>query len=241
MTGPKITVRPIKRASSRLTQYGTWIACCLGRGRRAPLGESDVEQLVEEFGEYRFAGGTLIFRRGDTAARVHVVRKGTIELSREINGRRVALQILQPGDVFGDVPAFLGESEPFDARALEDSTILSLDAATLFTLLQTRPKVARRWFISLAERMAGLQNRLADLLAGGLDSQLSSILLREGTGTGEVRLTQDHLAEMVGAPRTSVQRVLKSLESAGLIKLHYRRISLVDLDGLKALVGESAL
>lgn len=219
-----------------MSQYGTWIACCLGRGRRAPLSEDDVAQLAEEFGEQKFAGGMFVFERGETAARVHVVREGLIELSREINGRRVALQILQPGDVFGDVPAFLGEPEPFDARALEDCTILSLDAAALFTLLQTRPQVAQRWFISLAERMAGLQNRLADLLAGGLDSQLSSILLREGSPSGEVKLTQDHLAEMVGAPRTSVQRVLKTLETNGLIKLHYRRIALLDVAGLEALI-----
>lgn len=239
MSRSRINARPIKRASGRLSQYGTWIACCLGRGPRAPLGDGDVRQLVEEFGEYQFAGGTLVFERGDAAARVHVVRSGSIELSREINGRRVALQILQVGDVFGDVPAFLGEAEPFDARALEDSTVLSLDAEALFELLRTRPYVARRWFISLAERMAGLQDRLADLLAGGLDSQLSSILLREGATSGEVRLTQDHLAEMVGAPRTSVQRVLKSLEAAGVVKLHYRRIALVDLPALRARVGET--
>ena len=104
---------------TRLSQYGTWIACCLSRGRRAPLGESDVDQLVAEFGETLFAGGTFVFRQGDDAAQIHVVRTGSVELSRVINGRRVALQILRPGDVFGDVPAFLGEPEPFDARALE--------------------------------------------------------------------------------------------------------------------------
>lgn len=223
-------------AGGRLSQYGAWIACCLGRGRRAPLGDNDADQLAAEFGESIFAGGTFVFRRGDAAARIHVVRSGAIELSRVVNGRRVALQILRPGDVFGDVPAFLGEPERFDARAMEDSAILSLDGESLFAMLQTRPHVARRWIVSLAERMAGLQERLGDLLAGGLDAQLASVLVREAGHDGEVELTQDHLAEMLGAARTSVQRVLKQLELEGLIEVGYGRIAVVDSAGLSKLV-----
>jgi CRP-like cAMP-binding protein len=224
----------------RLSRYGSWLACCLSRGRTAPLTEGDVEELATEMGEQVVAGGTLVFKRGDPAAQVHVVRTGSVELSRTINGRRVTLQLLHPGDVFGDVPALLGEPEPFDARAVEDSTVLSMDAASLFALLQTRPTVARRWFVSLAERMAGLQNRLVDLLAGGLESQLASLLLREAGTTGDARLTHAHLAELLGVQRSSVQRVLKSLEAAGLIELHYRRIELVDRPGLLSLVEEEA-
>ncbi len=74
-----------------------------------------------------------------------------------------------------DVPALLGDPEPFDARAIEDSSVLSIEADGLFELLQTRPLVARRWITSLAERMAGLQGRLVELRAGGLESQLASI------------------------------------------------------------------
>ncbi len=227
----------LSSVGTRLSDYGTWIACCLGRGRRAPLGGSDVDQLAAELGESTFAGGTFVFRSGDVAARIHVVRTGTIELSRVVNERRVALQILRPGDVFGDVPAFLGEPEPFDARALEDCAILSLEASSLFELLQTRPHIAARWFVSLAERMAGLQQRLGDLLAGGLDAQLASVLLREGAEDGRVDLTQDQLAEMLGAARTSIQRVLKQLEHDGLVELGYRRIEVLDAPGLAALLN----
>ena len=228
------------RAGALVSQSASWIACCLGRGQRAPLGTGDVDELVDCFGESQFAGGTFVFRSGDPAARIHVVRTGTVELSRVINGRRVALQILRAGDVFGDVPAFLGEPEPFDARAIEDCAILSLGAEELFDMLRTRPRVAQRWFVSLAERMAGLQNRLGDLLAGGLEAQLASVLLRESNHKNQIILTQDQLAEMLGAARTSVQRVLKQLEQDGLIELGYRRIEVIDAPGLTLLAGASA-
>ena len=187
-------------------------------------------------GEARVAGGTFVFKRGDRAARVHIVRTGSIELSKVINGRRVTLQRLRPGDVFGDVPAFLGREEPFDARAVRDSTVLSLEASALFDLLTTRPGVARRWFMSMAERMAGLQDRLDDLLAGSLESQLASLLLREAGSTGDVSITHAHLADLLGVQRSSVQRVLKSMESAKSIRLSYRRIEVVDRPALEALL-----
>jgi len=203
------------------------------------LGEGDVEMLTQEMGEQSYAGGTFVFRQGEAAAMVHIVRTGSVELSRTVKGRRVTLQVLRPGDVFGDVPVFLGEPEPFDARAIEDCTLLQLDSAALYHLLQTRPLVARRWFVSLAERMAGLQGRLVDLLAGGIEAQLTSILLREADECGRVWATQGSLAGMLGVQRSSVQRVLKLLESAGLIELHYRCIDLVDRGGLVSLLEES--
>ena len=220
-------------------RFGAWLALCLGRGPKAPLGTNDVALLAEEMGVSSYAGGMFVCRRGETAARVHVVRSGTVALTRDINGRQVTLQTLRPGDVFGDVAAILGEAEVFDARAVEDSTVLSLDTEALFALLQTRPLIARRWFLSLAERMAGLQNRLIDLLAGGLEAQLASILLRETDESGKVRTTQGSLASMLGVQRSSVQRVLKELEAAQLIELHYRCIDLVDRGGLVSLLEGS--
>lgn len=224
--------------STMLHRLGWWIALCLSRGREAPLSKSDVKLLVDEMGEASYAGGTFVFRQDEAAAKVHVVRTGIVELSREVNGRRVTLQILRPGDVFGDVPAFLGEPEVFDARALEDCTVLSLEADELFTLLQTRPLIARRWFVSMAERMAGLQDRLVDLLAGGIEAQLASILLREADDKDRVRTTQGTLAAMLGVQRSSVQRVLKQLEAANLIGLRYRCIDIIDRSGLVSLLED---
>ncbi len=223
----------------RISQVATWLACCLGRGARAPIGQDDIAVLIAEVGEQTHAGGTFVFREGDAAARIHILRAGQVELSRMIGGRRVVLQILQPGDVFGDVPALLGEPEPFDARAVIDSSLLSLDTAELFRLLATRPRLTHRWMVSLAERMSGLQTRLIDLLAGGLEAQVATYLLRAAGSTGRVEISQAQLASMLGAQRTSVQRVLKNLEDAGLVEVGYRRVELIDAAGLASLLRDA--
>ncbi len=219
-----------------LHRYGSWVACCLSRGSRAPLNPKDITELIDELGERRVAGGMYVFRQGDAAAKVHIVRSGRIELSRTVGRRHVILQELSSGDVFGDVPAFLGEPEPFDARVVEDAVILTLDMPALQALLQTRPLVAQRWFISLAERMSGMQQRLIGLLASGLEAQLAGLLLSEAGTCETVSITQSRLADLLGAQRSSVQRVLKNLESLGLIESRYRKITIVDEAGLLALV-----
>lgn len=212
-------------------RHSAWIARCLGRGDLAPLSPDDIDELAQELGEKRYAGGTFLSRTGEAPAKVHVVRSGSVELSRELHGRRAVLQILRPGDVFGDVPLFVRMTEPFDARAIEDCVVLSIDSLRLFDLLERRPRLARRWLVSMATRMAQVQMRLVDLLAGGIEAQVSSVLVRE-TEQGVVRLSQAMLAELIGARRSSVNRVLKGLEDRGLVRLRYRYVEVLDPAGL---------
>lgn len=215
-------------------RHAAWIARCLGRGELAPLGPDDIDALAGELDESRHAGGTKVFTRGEVGARVFIVREGTIELTRSMHGRQIVLQLLRPGDVFGDIPLIARMPLPFDARALTDAVVLSIDSDTLWCILEQRPRLARRWMVSIALRMAEVQARLIDLLAGGLPAQLASVLVREAE-RGTVALSQQVLAELVGGRRTSVNRVLKDLEARGLIALHYRQVEILDPGGLTAL------
>jgi CRP-like cAMP-binding protein len=93
--------------------------------------------------------------------------------------------------------------------------------------------------VSIALRMAEVQARLVDLLAGGLQAQLASLLVREAE-QGRVRLSQQVLAALVGGRRTSVNGVLKDLEARRLIKLRYRQVEILDAVGLTSLAGAAA-
>lgn len=217
-------------------RHAAWIARCLGRGELAPLGTDDIAELAAVLGEDRYPAGTTIFTMGQTPARVHIIRRGAVELSRELRGRRVVLQILRPGDVLGDVPLFIRMTEPFDAVALDDSLILSIDSLTLRRLLEERPRLSWRWLVSVSERMAVTQARLVELLAGGLEAQVASVLVRQAED-GVVHLRQNVLAELVGGRRPSVNRVLKHLEAQQLLRLRYGSIEILDEAGLAVAAG----
>lgn len=144
--------------------------------------------LAAALTERRYPAGAPIFRRGELPATVHIVRHGTVVLSWELAGRSVILQIVRPGDVFGDVPLFVRMTEPFDAVTLEDTLLLSVDSVTLSRLLESRPRLSHRWLFSIAQRMAQVQARLTDLLAGGMVAQVASFLVRHAEH-GQVNLS----------------------------------------------------
>src|SRR5205823_9785717 len=118
-----------------------------------------------------------VFRMGQAPTRVHIVRSGTIELSRTLKGRRIAIQILRRGDVLGDISLFLRMAVPWDAVALEDSLILSIDSLSLHRLLEQRPRLAWRWLHSVSAHVADFWFRVVELLAGDLAAQVAAVLL----------------------------------------------------------------
>ena len=215
------------------TDLVAWLGSCLGQGKLAPLSCHDLEELAAHLVESAYAGGTRIYERHQLPDRVHILRSGTVELARDLGGRRVVVQLLRPGAVFGDIPLFLRTGEPTEARTAEDSTVLSIDSLTLFTMLGQKPNLARRWLVSVAGRMADMQDRVGDLLAGSLDRQVASWLLREAADEG-VNVSQQTLARLLGARRTSVNQSLRRLEQMGLVETGYRRVTVVDAELLRS-------
>jgi CRP-like cAMP-binding protein len=217
-------------------QHAEWIAQQLGRPELAPLGPDDIAELAGLLQEERYPTGTTVFRTGDPPNRVGIIRRGVVELSRELNGRRVVLQILRPGDAVGDIGIFLRITAPYDGVALEDTLILTIEALRFHRLLEERPRIAMRWLNSVSSRLVSYQTRLTEVLAGGLEAQIASVLVRRAD-RGVVKLSQSSLAELVGGRRTSVNRVLKRLEDQNLVRVRYGQVELVDEARLALVAG----
>ena len=217
-------------------RQAAWISEWLTPGELAPLGAEDVRALAAILQEDHYPDGATVFKLGDAPTRINIVRSGAIELSRHVRGRRIVLQILRPGDVFGDVSLFLRMRVPWDAVALEDSVIYSFDSVSLYRLLEQRPRLAWAWLHSVSARVAGFWFRVAELLAGGLEAQVASVLVRRAED-GVLHLSQGSLAELIGHPRTSINRVLKSLEGQGLVRVSYGQVEILDEPGLVKVAG----
>ena len=218
------------------SRHAAWIAQWLGPGDLAPLAPDDIEALAALLREDPYPAGASVFKMGQAPTRVQIVRSGAIELSRTLKGRRIAIQILRRGDVLGDVSLFLRMAVPWDAVALEDSVILSIDSLSLHRLLEQRPRLAWRWLHSVSTRVADFWFRVVEILAGGLEAQVASVLIRRAEH-GVVHLSQNSLAELVGARRTSVNRVLKGLEAQGLVEVRYGQVEILDVAALSKATG----
>jgi CRP/FNR family transcriptional regulator, cAMP and macrophage regulator len=215
-----------------------WLARCVGRGDLAPFDATDIEELTRVIGLRHVAAGTLLLRDGEPVQHIGIVVDGTVALSKRRNGRRATLQILHPGDVYGDIPLLCASVAPFDARSLTDAAVIHIPADRLWQWLHTRPHVCRRLLFSLASRLAGTQQRLLELTSGGLTRQVATLLLDETqTRPGTIGLSQATIAELLGTTRPSVNRTLRALEADGLVALSYRRIEVTDPAGLRRVAG----
>lgn len=216
--------------------HAQWIAEHLGRPELAPLEVDDISELGPLLRENHFAAGETVFRTGEPPTRIGIVRRGAVELSLDLNGRRVVLQILRPGDALGDLGLFLRMTAPYDATAVENTLILTIDSVRFHRLLEQRPRLAMRWLNSLSDRLVNYQGRLMEVLAGSLEAQIATVLVHRAD-RGVVKLSQSNLAELVGGRRTSVNRVLKRLEDQNLVRVHYGQVQLVDEVGLALVAG----
>lgn len=206
-----------------------WIARCLGRGELAPLSNRDVELLARSIEPRRINAGERLFAQGDRAHMVWIVRGGEIELAvKSAKGRRTVVQVLHAQDVVGDVEMLLGTPHVYGAwGGAEGAAVLGLRRKDFDAMVAGQPRIARRWLGSLAARLERSQRRISSLLDGDLRRRAADLLLQEAEGD-TVRLPQATLAELIGVRRPSLNRVLKELESEGIIALAYRRISIRD-------------
>lgn len=206
---------------------------CEGRGDLSVFSAAELDELGARLGVREVAAGAPLMADLAPVERVGFILDGRVELTARRGSRRVVVQVLQPGDVYGDIPFLCDDVPPFAARALTDAAVVEMDPDTFWSLLKARPGVARRLLLSVASRLQRMQNRLLELTAGDLHQQVAALLLDETGGrAGSVRLSQATLAQLLGATRPSVNRSLRELEEAGVVQLGYRRIDVSDAAGL---------
>ncbi|WP_306371270.1 Crp/Fnr family transcriptional regulator [Nocardiopsis sp. CC223A] len=212
-------------------QQAAWVARCVGRGSTAPLTAHDVTALASILRRRTVPRSGVVFGAGDDGTGVWIVRTGQVELSAGSGRERVVVQILKPGDVDGDIPLLLGMPMPYTGHALEDVELLELGPEGFEHLLATHPAIARRWLSSVAERLNTSHMRILGLLGKSLPQQTARLLLDEAD-RGVVALPQRTLAAMLGVRRPSLNKVLKEFEKAGLVRVRYAAIDLIDRPGL---------
>jgi CRP-like cAMP-binding protein len=221
-----------------MLRHAAWLARSLGRGDLAPFTEDDIRELAESIGLRRVEPGTLLLEQGKRVQFIAVVERGDVGLYHRSGLRRVMLQRLHEGDVLGDVPYFCRTASPFSARSLSEVDLLHLDDDVLTRLLYTHPAITQRFLYSLATRLERMQRRLLELTQRDLRGQVATLLLNETDGhAGEIQLPQATLAELLGATRPSVNQVLKRLQAEGLVRLAYRRVEVLDPEGLRRAVS----
>jgi CRP/FNR family cyclic AMP-dependent transcriptional regulator len=209
----------------------------------AALDDEAAEALRATMSRVEVPRGEAVFHEGDPGDRLYVIIEGKIKLGRASgDGRENLLAVLGPGEMFGELSLFDPGRRNATGTAVADSVLIGLGNDDLDQWLRGRPDVARHLLRSLARRLRRTNEALADLVFSDVPGRVAKALLdlseRFGRPTDDgLRvahdLTQEELAQLVGASRETVNKALADFASRGWLRLEARAVVLLDIDRLR--------
>jgi CRP/FNR family transcriptional regulator, cyclic AMP receptor protein len=209
----------------------------------AALDEQAAEELRTSMVEYFLPRGESLFAEGDPGDRLYLIVDGKIKLGATSgDGRETLLAILGPGDMFGELSLFDPGPRTATATALTDAHLAGLGHTELEPWLTSRPEVAWALLRALARRLRRTNEAMADLVFSDVPGRVAKALLDLSSKFGEPQddgsvhvvhdMTQEELAQLVGASRETVNKALADFQNRGWLRLEQRGVDLLDLDRL---------
>ena len=208
------------------------------------LAEIAIDELVARSRIERCRRGKTIFRRASPGTAMMAVLRGSVKICTvSRNGKEAVLNVIGPGQVFGEIAVLDGGPRTADAVTLVESDILVLDRRDFLPVVRAHPELAQRLLEVLCGRLRKTSEQLEDAffldMPGRLAKALLSAQMPAATG-GQVQLTQRELGEMIGTARESVNKLLHSWQRAGIVSLRRGAIAIRRPDALQGLAEGDA-
>jgi len=215
--------------------------------RRAPLfaalDDEAGQALLAEMDTTRMERGDVLFREGDPGDSLYVIGEGKIKLGRtSADGRENLVAILGPGEMFGELSLFDPGPRTMTATAVAETQLMGLRNDSLTGLLSGRPEVSKTLLAALAQRLRRTNEQLADLVFTDVPGRVAKALLDLADRFGRPvedgvmvshDLTQEELAQLVGASRETVNKALADFATRGWLKLEARAVRILDVERLQ--------
>ncbi len=193
-----------------------------------------------ELADYR--RGEAVFSEGELGDTLFIVLTGKVKVGRRAaDGRENMLSVMGPADMFGELSLFDPGPRTATATVLTDARVASLAQSSLRPWISDRPEIAEQLLRVLARRLRRTNDALADLIFTDVPGRVAKALLElaERFGTEEPEgtrvhhdLTQEELAQLVGASRETVNKALADFSARGWLRVDSRAVTILDADRL---------
>ncbi|NWG25660.1 MAG: Crp/Fnr family transcriptional regulator [Pseudorhodoplanes sp.] len=202
----------------------------------AGLGDEALNNIANLCSRRQIDGNEVLFQKGDKGDALYGIRRGQIRIETgTAGGGRLTLNIMGPGDVFGEIALLDGQARTADATATEKSELYVLRRDDFLAYLQREPSVSLRLIELLCQRIRWTSERMEEASLLPLNVRLARRLVSLAADFGsEVHISQEQLGQYVGAARESVNRQLQEWRKQGILELGRSRIDILKLDKLTA-------
>jgi CRP/FNR family cyclic AMP-dependent transcriptional regulator len=200
------------------------------------------EALARSLEAVEFPRGHEIFAEGEPGDRLYIILSGKVKIGRRApDGRENLLAVMGPSDMFGELSIFDPGPRTSSVTTVTEVKAVSLDRPALRKWINERPEIAEQLLRVLARRLRRTNNMLADLIftdvPGRVAKELLRLASRFGTQEGGVLrvthdLTQEEIAQLVGASRETVNKALADFAHRGWLRLEGKSVLILEPDRL---------
>lgn len=206
----------------------------------------ELESIKREVVKASLEKGMTLFQKGDHADGCFILVYGLIKLAiPSSSGSDKIVELIRPGQAFGEAMMFLDEPYPFYAEALDSSLILKLPKNALLKLLEQSPAVARQMMTGLSYRLLGFIRNVERHASHNAMQRVVDYLLQVAASqeSNDIRLElkKNVVASLLNLTPETFSRMLHLLSDFNLIKVSGSRIHIECLDTLKNFPSNNAL
>jgi CRP/FNR family cyclic AMP-dependent transcriptional regulator len=211
--------------------------------RNHPLFREFPPAVIEHLGTYMtrrsVRRGATIFAKGDAGTGLMAVLWGSVKISvPTTDGREAVLNIMNPGEIFGEIALLDGQPRTADAVAMNDCELMVIDRRDFIPFLRREPDVALKLIETLCARIRRTSEQVEDVMYLSLPARLAKTLLQLTGAAGprgaqrDVRITQRELSSIIGMSRESTNKQLRIWEKRKLVRLERGGVTLLKPDAL---------
>ncbi len=206
------------------------------------LEAAELEELLALAHVRRCAHGEVLFQKGDPGDSLMAVISGRIKISAlSEGGKEVVLNMLGPGELFGEIALIDGRERSADASAMQPSELLVIQGRDFKPFLERRPDLSTRLLVVLCQRIRWVSDLYENAVFLDLPARLSKLLLRlaetEGTAVADglqigIKLSQQELGNLMGTTRESINKQMGAWREEGVISVDKGYITIRQPDTL---------
>jgi CRP/FNR family cyclic AMP-dependent transcriptional regulator len=203
---------------------------------------SAVSALTKQLRPVDFPPGHTLFAEGEPGDRLYIIVSGKVKIGRRSpDGRENLLTIMGPSDMFGELSIFDPGPRTSSATTITEVRAVSMDRDALRAWIADRPENAERLLRVLARRLRRTNSNLSDLIftdvPGRVAKQLLHLAQKFGRQEGDALrvthdMTQEEIAQLVGASRETVNKALGDFAHRGWIRLEGKSMLISDSERL---------
>jgi len=194
------------------------------------LSQEEADLIAQSSIKRTIPAKTVFIEQGTNSETAFFILEGSVNIFRiDENGNEVSISVLGKGDIVGEMALIDHSPRSAYAKTLSTVETLVLSSDSFRNILKNYPDISIRLLASLSKRIRDSDQRLEDFVTKSLKTRSWNALktLEIYFPDGEIALSHEELATIVGATRARITEVLNELEKENKVSLSHRKIILL--------------